>query len=193
MGTAAPRHLTVEAIVIKRLEYQEADRLITLFSKQVGKISVLAKGVRLPKSKRQASLELGTCIKAQIIQSHRIPILTQTVIVNSFSQTKLSLPDITRLYQLLEVIDLLTPEQEPLPEVYGLLVDALTKLPTTSNKKALLLHTFHSMVQVLGFIPPKSMDELSLKNLIETIADKKLHSKEFLMPGTIKPRPHHLG
>lgn len=192
MSTTASRHQTVEAIVIKRQEYQEADRIITLFSKQVGKLTVLAKGVRLPQSKRQASVELGTCIKTQIIQSSRIPILTQTIIIDSFSQTKLSLSDITRLYQLLEVIDLLTPEQEPLPDVYNLLFQTLSRLPTTVNKKKLMLHTFHTMIQILGFIPPKSIDEASLKQLIETIADKKLHSKEFLVPGTIKPAPQHL-
>ena len=40
-----------QAIVLKRLEYGEADRILTVLTKNNGKLSVIAKGARRPKSK----------------------------------------------------------------------------------------------------------------------------------------------
>ena len=47
-----------EAIVLKRIEYGEADRILTVLTKNHGKISVIAKGVRKPKSKLAGGIEI---------------------------------------------------------------------------------------------------------------------------------------
>jgi DNA repair protein RecO len=50
--------LATEAIVLSRIEYGEADRIMTLLTSTHGKLSVLAKGVRRPKSKLAGGIEL---------------------------------------------------------------------------------------------------------------------------------------
>lgn len=52
------KQLTTDAIIIKRVNYQEADRIITLLTEEHGKVTVLAKGVRKSKSRLAGGLEL---------------------------------------------------------------------------------------------------------------------------------------
>lgn len=49
-----------DAIVIRSREYGESDRLITLFSRELGKLQAIAKGVRKPKSRQRAGVQLFT-------------------------------------------------------------------------------------------------------------------------------------
>lgn len=176
----------IEAVVLKRSNYGEADRIVTLFSREVGKVIVIAKGVRKITSSRLGSVEPGTLISALIIKGKGMDILSQTLILDSFPGTKTDLVAITQLSQLLEVVDILTREDQELPEVYEVLVHTLASLTTSPNKKALLLHAFHQIATVLGFTPPEDLSESALKTYIESIAERHLHSKEYLMPGRIK-------
>jgi DNA repair protein RecO (recombination protein O) len=170
----------VEAIVLKRTKYGETDRIVTLFTSEVGKIKVLARGVRKITSKRIGSLEVGTCLKAQVIHGRGMDILSQTVIVDSYSNLKSDLTGMTQLYLLLEVIDCLTGENQELPEIYTILANTLQQLSASENRKAILLKAFKQITLDLGFTPPQDFSELTLKNYIESISERKLKSKDFL-------------
>jgi DNA repair protein RecO (recombination protein O) len=178
---------TIEGIVLNRRDYSEADRIITVFSYEKGKIVLLAKGVRKLSSKRLGSLEIGTHLRAMAISGKSMDILSQTVIINSYEYLKHNLASITRLYQLLEVIDSLTREGQEHPEVYQILLETMDVLnQKDSPKKQQLLLAFHQITQELGFATQEGVTEIHLKARIEAIADKKLHAKDFLMPDKIK-------
>ena len=55
-----PNIVKTEGIVLKRMDFRETSRIVTLYTKSFGKIKVLAKGVRRPKSKFGSSLETLT-------------------------------------------------------------------------------------------------------------------------------------
>ncbi|MCL0053004.1 DNA repair protein RecO [Dehalococcoidales bacterium] len=55
-----PRTYQTEAIIIKKTKLGEADRILTLYTPHLGKIQVVAKGVRHPRSKMAGYLELLT-------------------------------------------------------------------------------------------------------------------------------------
>ena len=168
------------AIVLKRSKYGEADRIVTLFTREAGKLKVLAKGVRKITSKRSGSLEVGTHLRAMIIKGKGMDILGQTVVENSFSGLKTDLTSITQLYLLLEVVDVLTGENQELPEIYDVLAATLHQLVNATNKKTILLKAFKQITLLLGFTPPQDFSELTLKNYIENISERKLKSKDFL-------------
>lgn len=176
----------IEAVVLKRSNYGEADRIVTVFSREIGKISILAKGVRKITSKRLGSVEPGTQMSALVIKGKGMDILSQTVILNSFVAIKKDLTAITQLSQLLEIIDLLTRENQELADIYEVLIETLTALTKTTNRKQILLTAFHQITSLLGFTPPQDLSESALKTYIESIAERHLHSKEFLMPGRIE-------
>ena len=49
-----------EGIILKRVDFKEADRIITFITPDKGKIGAIAKGVRKPKSKLAGGIELLT-------------------------------------------------------------------------------------------------------------------------------------
>ena len=81
------RSFRVEGIVIKRKDFGEADRILTVFTRHQGKIQVIAKGVRKINSRRSAHVELlNHCILN--IHEAKLPILTEAEALNHFSPLK---------------------------------------------------------------------------------------------------------
>ena len=80
------RTYTVEGIVIKRQNIGEADKLITLFTETLGKITLLARGIRKSSSRRVGSLELFNQVKVSAARGRgELDTLTEVQLLNSFS------------------------------------------------------------------------------------------------------------
>ncbi|SRR3989344_2670903 len=170
---------SLEAIVLKRHNFAEADRFITVYSRQQGKVSALAKGVRKLTSRKRAALEPGNHVKLMLAKGHTTPIVTEAVIINSFAPAKGNLSRITQTYQLLEIIDHLTVEDESHPQVFYLLKNSLSALEQGGSKKTMLLENIRLILKELGFTHDKQFSETSLKDYIESLAEKKLRTKEY--------------
>ncbi|TFB10109.1 DNA repair protein RecO, partial [Candidatus Marinimicrobia bacterium MT.SAG.4] len=54
--------LKAEGIILRRIKYSETSLIVTLYTKEYGKVSLIAKGARNPKSKFVGSLEPGTYV-----------------------------------------------------------------------------------------------------------------------------------
>lgn len=169
-----------EGIVLKRANFGEADRLITIFTKEHGKLSVLAKGVRKITSKKRGSLEPGSRCRLFIIKTKSIDLLTQTEIIHTLTSSKTDLIRMTQIFQLLEIVDALTAEGEAHPEVYLTLTETLTSLATQGNKRKILLSAIKNIVHDLGFGPPANLSDIELKYYIEDLGNRSLRSKRFL-------------
>ena len=168
------------AIVLKRKNYREADRIVTLYTKDLGKITVLAKGVRKTSSRNKGGLEPGTKSQCQLIKGKTFLIVAQVKILHSFVKGKLSLPRLTQTFQLLEIIDNLTAEDEANPELYEILTESLCRLEENGLKRSEMIGYISKILFVLGFGPPDNLNESALKNYIEELANKNLKTKDFL-------------
>ena len=56
-------YLRTEGVILKRRNFGEADRILTIYTRDYGKVICLAKGVRRPRSKKAGHLELGSWCK----------------------------------------------------------------------------------------------------------------------------------
>jgi DNA repair protein RecO (recombination protein O) len=169
-------------IVLKRTNYSEADRIVTLFTKEHGKVVGLAKGVRKITSKRASAMEPATVTKFMLHPTKGMDIITQTHLLDSFPHLRQNLIRLTQTQQLLEIIDLLTVEQSPTPEVFDLVVSCFHHLKTSKDSKKLLLTTIHQILGHLGFVNAQTLNELKLKNYIESLTERRLRAKSFLTP-----------
>jgi|LakMenEpi03Aug12_release.lakeMendotaPanAssembly.Ray.scaffolds.fasta_scaffold01822_5 DNA repair protein RecO len=106
------QQLKTQAIVIKRINFKDQDKIITLYTNEFGKIGVLAKGIRKIDSKRKSHFELGNLIKVELIESHKFYIAAQTELNKSYSNIKKSFERANALYYILEVFDGLIPEKD---------------------------------------------------------------------------------
>lgn len=174
------RSFTVEAIVLKRSNYGEADRLVTLFTKQRGKLTALAKGVRKPTSRKRGSLEPASHGHFQLVESHGFLILTEARLIASHQNLQQNLTRLTQATQMLEIVNALTAENQEMPEIFSHITQALKHLHEPGTKKDFLVEKTNQLLHILGFSPHASLDEYALKELIESLTGKKLKTKKFL-------------
>lgn len=175
----AKTYLT-QAIVLKRMNYGEADRIVTLYSADRGKVVCLAKGARKLTSKKKSSLEPATEARFFMVARNGLDLVTQSELVDSHQTARINLTRMTQLYQLLEIVDLMTVEDQENEDVYSLLQSSLSLLDEPGSKKSQLLLNLHQMMTALGFGTQTPLSEHGLKLYIEEIAERQLRAKTFL-------------
>ena len=75
--TVAGKTYTTEVICLKAIDYGEADRILHLYSPDVGRISAIAKGARKSKSKLAGACELLNLSEVQLSRGKSLDVLTQ--------------------------------------------------------------------------------------------------------------------
>lgn len=123
------------AIVIKRVNYKDQDKIVTLYTKELGKIAVMAKGIRKIDSKRKSHFEPGNLVKTELIKSHKFYISAQTELLNSFPQLKKNFDKANALYYILEIFDGLVPEEDDNVLLFKFLEKTLSVLEIIDNTK----------------------------------------------------------
>ncbi|MBI4630353.1 MAG: DNA repair protein RecO [Chloroflexi bacterium] len=78
------RTFRTEAIVLRRKDFGEADRILTLFTPELGKIRAVAKGIRKPASRKAGHLELYTRSRLLVAKGRDMDIVTQAETVESY-------------------------------------------------------------------------------------------------------------
>ena len=78
------RSLRVDAVVLRHSDYGEADRLLTLYTRQRGKMRVVAKGARKIASRKAGHIEPFTHVKLQLAAAREMFILTQADTIDAY-------------------------------------------------------------------------------------------------------------
>jgi DNA repair protein RecO (recombination protein O) len=149
------RTFRTEAIVMRRSDFGEADRLLTLFSRERGKIKAIAKGARKPQSRKTGHVELFTRTNFLIATGRNLGIITQAETVAAHAPLRQDLVRATYAAYLVELLDRLVGEEDPHPGQYQLLADTLDWL-TVVEMEAILLLARHYELRLLaltGFQP----------------------------------------
>ena len=115
-----------EGIVLKRINFGEADRLLTLYSKHYGKIRALAKGVRRVTSRKGGNLEIFNHVSLFLIHGRNLDLLSEAQVINTYKSWRKELKKIGLAYYLCELVDKLTPEGQENQVVFELLRDSLS-------------------------------------------------------------------
>lgn len=122
------RSYRTEAIVIRRVNLGEADRILTLFTRDRGKISAIAKGSRRIKSSLSGSTELCSFSAFQIAVGTNLDIVTQAELRNAFLGLRSTLERISRSLYTLEFVAEFLEERQPHGELFDTLLSALYSL-----------------------------------------------------------------
>ena len=168
-----------EGIIIKRKNFGEADRIITVFTKYSGKIQVMAKGVRKITSRRSSHVEL---LNLSLLTLHvaKMPILTEAETLNHFSLLKNDLKRAGYAFYVCELIDGMLAEHQENRSVFSLIQNTLFNLETTNEPKALLNKFEQELLSLLGFWPREQAFALDSSGIIENIMERKIKTKRML-------------
>ncbi len=176
------KSFSATGIVLKRSNFGELDRVVTLLTKEQGKLACIAKGSRRLTSSKLAALEPGTLIKGHFVPTKGLPLLTQAQIINDFAGLKSDLTHIRNLFQILEMLDAILAEGDPQPEVFTIVLELFATLEQKkTNKTAAVRQAFTHILSVLGFSSAQAQDSKKpLRDFIEHLTQHKLKAFAFL-------------
>ncbi len=142
-----------EAIVIRRINTGEADKILSLYTPTRGKIRAIAKGVRRTTSRMGGHVELFTQSRLLIASGRNLDIVTQTETINAFPQLRGDINLINHAFIVVEMLDKLTEEEDPNYAAYTLMVDALTALNEGHDPQTTLRAYELHLLDYVGYRP----------------------------------------
>lgn len=145
----------ITGIIIKRMNLGEADRILTVVTQQKGKIKIVAKGVRRTLSKLAGNLELFCLSDLVITEGRNLDIITAAEIKKCYINLRGNLDLTQAAFYFAEIIEQLSEENEPHPEIFHLLDDVLENLNTVQSE--ILVPYFEwNLLTELGYHPELS-------------------------------------
>lgn len=113
-----------EAIVLRRTDFGEADRLLTVFTPRRGKLRLIAKGARKPSSRKSGHVELFCHSLFLVAVGRDLDIITQAETIEPFLALRTDLLRTTYAYYVAELADAFTAERDENRLLFDLLKDA---------------------------------------------------------------------
>ncbi|OGO35826.1 MAG: hypothetical protein A2147_08465 [Chloroflexi bacterium RBG_16_57_8] len=147
-----------EAIIIKKTKLGEADRILTLYTPELGKIQGVAKGIRRPKAKLAGHLEMLTHSMVSLVHGHNLDTIIGSQTINSFLPLKCDLElGACALYATELVGQFATERQENRP-LFGLLLEMMQQLSSLDRPAEGAANNDNSIKSGVHF-PSPSMGE----------------------------------
>lgn len=157
-----------EAVVLRAIDYGETSQIVTLFTRDRGKVSVLARGARLPKSRFGSTLQPGSFIQAVLYYkaTRELQNLTETSHIRPLLHTADDLGRITIGLRVVELVNAVMQPEQAVPMIFNLLVQVLERLNDAAERTENLLPYFRlRLASFLGFTP--AIDRSEVQDLPE--------------------------
>lgn len=152
----------VEAFILKSVKAREADRVLTIFTRQAGKKRVMAHGVEKITSRKRGAVQPFSHSRLLLRQGRELDSVSQGEGIDIFPVLRQSLYGLTRAIYLAELVDALTPDEDPNAGVFQLLLDTYGLLGGDSGFAAARAFEL-KLVSYLGYRPV--LDNCILCNL----------------------------
>lgn len=142
-----------EAVVMKRIDLGEADKIVTIFTPQFGKLRVVAKGVRKMTSRLAGHVELFTRSQMMLAKARNLDIITQSETIDSYRVLHEDLDRIAHASYAAELLDALMPDALENYPVYRLLVETLSLISTEPNPERVARWFDLQLLGYMGYAP----------------------------------------
>lgn len=171
-----------EGIILSRKNSGEADRILTVFTREYGKIRVIAKGVRRVNSRRAPHLEVFHECSFIIHRGASMDSVSEVYSLRSFETIRSDLSLISMAYLYCELVSLLLADHQEHADVYDLMKQSLRLLDDRGEVVAGSAREFAlELLWTLGFLPRnKSLVGKKLEAFVESIAERRLKTPKFL-------------
>lgn len=148
-----PKTYKTEAIVLKHADIGEADRLLTLYTPNAGKIRAIARGVRKTKSKLGGHVEPLMRCSVVLSRGRTFEIISQAEILESFLSIRRDLLRTAQALYLADLTDAFTSEHTENYPVYRLLLDSIRLLERSPGRDILSRYFEIQIASQTGYSP----------------------------------------
>jgi DNA repair protein RecO (recombination protein O) len=148
------RSLRVDAVVLRHSDLGEADRLLTLYTRQLGKARAVAKGARKIASRKAGHIEPFTHVRLQLAKGRDMYIVTQADTVDAYLPLRDDLVLTSQAAYVMELLDRFTYEDETdNSAIFRLLTDTLSRLASRLDPWLVIRYYEIRLLDHLGFRP----------------------------------------
>jgi DNA repair protein RecO (recombination protein O) len=148
------RSFRVNAVVLRHSDWGEADRLLTLFTRETGKLRAVAKGARKARSRKAGHLEPFTHVKLQLAKGRDLPIVTQAETVDAYIPLRDDLIKTGYAAYAAELLDRFTYEEEIESSIpFRLLAETLGRISQENDAWLAVRYYEMRLLDHLGFRP----------------------------------------
>ena len=144
------------ALVLRVIEFSETSVIATLFTRDFGKIQGLAKGARRPKGPFESALDLLCLCRLVFLRksSDALDLLTEAKLERRFRGATRDLSRLYAGYYIAELLDSLTDDGDPHPELFDLACETLVALDSGTSPVAATVLSFElGAIKLLGHLP----------------------------------------
>lgn len=139
-----------EAINLKSYNLNDADKIIVMYSKENGLIKGVAKGIKKPKSKLGARMDLLVANTLQLLKGRSMDTIIQAQTVNHFRKTREDIDKLMLSSYISEVVmNFGEGSESASKEIYELLYKALNKISDAVEKKEMLIAAIKFQLKIL--------------------------------------------
>ena len=143
------------AIVIRTVDFSETSLVVTLFTREFGKVGALAKGARRLKSPFESALDVLALCRIVFLRksSDALDLVTEAKLLRRFRLDARSLAGLYGGYYVAELLTELTDDYEPMPELFDLADATLVELAAGRNVATNVVRFELSTLRLLGQCP----------------------------------------
>lgn len=142
-----------DAVILRRIKYSETSLIVTAYSRDFGKISLMAKGARNPKSKFVGALE-PTTISSMVYyhkETRELQMLSEVDLIFANSKIIMDLRKSAVSLAIVGLVNAVITGEEPNESIYQLLEDTLNALNNEEGDVANLWYFELNLLRLLGF------------------------------------------
>ncbi|MBV9232472.1 MAG: DNA repair protein RecO [Candidatus Eremiobacteraeota bacterium] len=139
---------------MRRRQLGEADRIVTLFTQEHGKIEAVAKGARRPRSHLAGRLEFGNECSLEMHRGRSLDVIVAAEILRAHWTQIVEPARYVVASVIAELVDAFSEPEMAMPDVYELLCRAVAAVATSSAPGALLPRFSLRLLDLLGLAPP---------------------------------------
>lgn len=164
--------VVVLGIILKRKNFGEADRVMTVLTDKLGKISIIARGVRKITSRRAGNVEILNYCRLGLFKGKGYT-LTEAEAIETFPKIKENLTLSSTAFHVIELADRLTVEEQPNQGIFDLVLATLKILE--KNPRQLFIRAYEiKLLRMLGFLTADSLEgiDMSLGLLLQNLEEE---------------------
>lgn len=149
-----PRSFCADAVVLRHSDWGEADRLLTLFTRETGKTRAIAKGARKIRSRKAGHLEPFTYVRLMLARGRDLLIVTQADTVDAYQPLREDLLRTGYAAYVVELLDRFVYDEEGAnPAIFRLLTETLSHLCSEAEPQLAVRYYEVRLLDQLGFRP----------------------------------------
>lgn len=143
----------VEGLVLRRWNAREADKWVSLLTREQGKLRLRVRGARKQGSKMGMLSEPLNILRTRVVRGRHQPLMVQPQMVMTYLKVRGDLERLSAALALMELLDRWLPEEHAEPLVYETVLSALNALEAGQHVQAVMGWTLWRLLKLFGYCP----------------------------------------